>query len=76
MKFKLKGKAPQAPKRVNAYNFKTYHLVASIALMISVFILALMEFGNPLGAMLITGTVSSAIIFSYFMVMDLLNRGF
>jgi len=72
MKFKLKGKPPEAPKRVNAYNFKTYHLVASIVLMIKIFIFVLYEFQNPLGAMLITGTVSSAIIFFYFMIKDFL----
>ena len=72
MKFKLKGKPPIPRKRINAYNFKTWHVVVSIALMINIFVLALHEFGNPLGAILITGTVSSAIIFFYFMIKDVL----
>ncbi len=74
MKFKLRGKPPKAPQRVNIYNFKNWHLIASITLMVSIFIFALLEFENPLGAMLITGAVSSAIIFFYFMIMDLLSQ--
>ena len=70
MKFKLKGKPPKAPKRINAYSFNNFHLGASLVLMGSIFVFALMEFQNPLGAMLITGTVSSAIIFFYFMFKD------
>lgn len=74
MKFRLKGKPPKPPKKVNVYNFTRGHLTASLALMINIFIVAFLEFKNPLGAMLITGTISSAIIFSYFMIKDLLIR--
>lgn len=74
MKFKLKGKPPVPPKKVNVYNFKKAHLLASILLMVKVFILALIKYQNPVAAIMITSAVSTSIIFFYFMIKDLIER--
>ena len=73
MKFKLRGKPPQAPKSKNVYNFKTWHVFTSLALMVNVFIFACIEYGNPIAATMITSAVSTSIIFFYFMMKDMLE---
>ena len=73
MKFKLKGKPPKPSRRVNVYNFKTVHVVASLALMLNVFILACIAFGNPIAATMVTSAISTTVIFFYFMIRDMFS---